>query len=149
MSLRWFDLRKLTIFKLSINKIMLVLTITIISIVLSLWKYIGSTGWEYCNLLVVLEAVCYVVLFLKIDIRENKLINSFAGSTFAVYLLHGYFLIMIRIDKYASMGPLVLVLHILISTTLILIACFAIDRVFKLVFGGLLRKLSAFGKVDY
>ena len=150
MAIRWLDLCNLRIRKLHISKKMLVLIIVSITLVLTLWSYINqNTAWEYCNLFVVAEAFCFVLLFLMIDIKESKFINTIAGSAFSVYLLHGYLLKYIRIDQYASRGPLILVIHLLLSTTIIFIVCFAIDYVIQIVFGKLLRKMSTIGIVNY
>ena len=90
-----------------------------------------------------------MLLFLKFDIKENKYINTIAGSAISVYLLHGYLLKYIGIDQYASMGPLILVLHLILSTAIVFIVCFAIDYVKQVVFGKLMKKLSTIGIVNY
>ena len=129
---------------------MLVLIILSIALVLTVWSYFDQdTAWEYCNLFVVAEAFCFVLLFLKFDIKENKYINTIAGSAISVYLLHGYLLKYIGIDQYASRGPLILVLHLILSTAIVFIVCFAIDFVKQLIFGRFLRKLSSCGIVNY
>ena len=150
MAIRWLDLCDLRIRKLHISRKMLVLIILSIALVLTVWSYFDqNTAWEYCNLFVVAEAFCFVLLFLKFDIKENKFINTIAGSAISVYLLHGYLLKYIGIDQYASRGPLILVLHLILSTAIVFIVCFAIDFVKQLIFGRFLRKLSACGIVNY
>lgn len=45
-------------------------------------------AWEYCNPVIILEAVVIFQIFRQIRLQENKWINSFAKATFSVYLLN-------------------------------------------------------------
>ena len=110
-------------------------------ILMSFWNYWdASTAREYCNPLIVAYAAVLLLLFLKIHIGENKVINKIASCSLSVYIIHGWLFPYLQIEKYINRHPLVLLAHIAISIIIIVIICFIIDSVYKLIFGRLIRK---------
>lgn len=65
------------------------------SITLTIYYYIqsglplaGMVAINYCNPLVIIEAVALLLLFSNLHIRQSNIINYVASSCFAVYLFH-------------------------------------------------------------
>lgn len=49
---------------------------------------IGSVGYAYTNPLIILASVFLFLFFSKLPIKQNKVINSFAASSFSVLIFH-------------------------------------------------------------
>lgn len=88
---------------------------------LMLWIQMGnwlghSTEWsarEYCNPIVIAEAVLLFLLFRQWDIPQNKYINALAKGGFSVFLFHGVLIPLLKIERFAAGNPLLLLLHVL------------------------------------
>lgn len=97
---------------------------------------------EYCNPLVILEAVILFVLFSRLKIGTLKPVNKLAEGVFSVYLLHGLFLPHIQIGKFVQGNSFVMICHIFLSVVAIYLICwivhfiyhFIMDRVFKFLY---------------
>ncbi len=59
-------------------------------------------AWEYCNPLIIIEAVIIFILFSKLIIGVNIIINESAQAFFSVYLLHNWFLPYVGAKKYVQ-----------------------------------------------
>ena len=109
-------------------------------------SFFATSSWEYCNPIVVFEAILMLELFLRFKIGSRKYINSLAKASFTTFLLHGAFLRYLRIEKYAVQAPLVMLLHVLISAIGIYIICYAVHLVYDMItrrfFTALSRKLD-------
>ena len=101
-----------------------------------LWNYfeyslIGRfTAEEYCNPLVISEAVVLFIIFLKINI-QSKIINDLAKGVFTVYLVHGNFLHFIRIDEFVTKGQLIAFIHLMASIVVIYLIGWIINIVYE------------------
>lgn len=108
--------------------------------------YPGHNAWEYCNPIVIHESIIIFLIFRKIDIGANKVINKVAECVFSVFLLHGVFMKHIRIEWFVNGSAIVMLLHILGSSVLIYMICsichFIYSCVEKNVFGILERTVS-------
>lgn len=105
--------------------------------------YTEKTAWEYCNPFVIMTGVCAVLLFRKIQIKNNKLINSLAKGSFTVYLLHSSFITHVDIEKFVNKNIFLLIAHMVISAVLIYLICWVGYLLYakfeKAVFGVLKR----------
>jgi len=69
------------------------------------------SAWMYHNPLVILLAVLIFILFSSCAFK-NKVINELAGASFTCFVLHGYLLNYIAIEKYVVGNLLVMLLHV-------------------------------------
>lgn len=71
----------------------------------------AKSAWEYCNPLVIAEAALAFVLFDRISIGSNSVINSISKCCFTVYLLHETLLSYIPVQSIiAKSTPVALLL---------------------------------------
>lgn len=121
------------------------------TIVLVIWAYINDlvgfgterSAWEYCNPVVILLAVELFKLFSAIQIETSKWINEFAKGAFTVYLLHGYFLPYIQIEKFVQSNSVVMLIHVLLSAIIIYGVCFIVYKFYELVRKPICSRLMA------
>lgn len=103
------------------------------------FKFERNIAWSYCNPLVVLEAILVFVFFLRMDIRPIKWINSLSKSSFTVYLAHGYLIPKIGIKWAVQLKPLLMILHIIISSVAIYLICFLVFLIYDSIIKRILR----------
>lgn len=119
-------------------------------IIIVFWAYRNTyNAYEYCNPVVVIEALSVFLLFLKIKIPEGHLtniINTISKCSFSVYLLHGYFIRYIKIETYVRRRLPEMCLHICVSIGGIVAVCFAIDFVYGLLYGLVKKKVDGIGE---
>lgn len=108
----------------------------------SLHGILGGSAWEYCNPLVVVEAVILLLLFRRLHLPGSKIINTVSKGAFTVYLLHSPFLLYIGIPKAAVASPPLMVLHILLAAVGIYAICFLCYLLYGQVTGPLFRLLE-------
>ena len=105
------------------SSILVVVLLAVISAITG-WAYLDNisgfeaerNAWEYCNPLVIFEAVVVFLLFKNIRNLQSNFINLIARNCFFVYLLHIFFLRYLRINEFVVGNPLILIAHILFST---------------------------------
>lgn len=124
------------------------------AVILMLWgvldAYIGfdveRVAWEYCNPLVIANAVLCFILFSRINIKPNRVINFFAKGVFTVYLLHGWFLPKIKVDWAVQQNVAVMLLHIIAACIAIYLICFVVHIIYSFImdhiFGWLSKKIK-------
>ena len=103
---------------------------------------LGGSAWEYCNPLVVAEAVILLLLFQKLRLGNRKFINAVSKGAFTVYLLHSPFLLYIGIPGAVASAPPLLVLHIFLAFVIIYFICFLCYLLYGKVTGPLFRLLE-------
>lgn len=106
------------------------------------WFWDASTAREYCNPLVIAEAAAAVLLFLKLDLGCNKVINRISTASFSVFLLHTWFFPLLKIELYVTGSLWMMLAHIFVSILAIILVAFIIDAFYKLLFGWLNSKLK-------
>lgn len=121
--------------KISYRKILIAFVVDMVLIfVWSCWSnYLGydeNIALEYCNPLVVLEAVLVFIIFLRIDIGCNKGINKLSVASFSVFLFHGNLINHIKIEWAVKQKVVVIYL-----------ICFGIYVVYDFVTKHFLEKL--------
>lgn len=118
-------------------------------VILFIWgKYDSYTAYEYCNPIVILESAVIFLLFLKLDVRNEKvekIITTVSGCSFTVFLIHGYFITHIAIERYVNQKPVFMVLHILACITGIFCIGFIVDCLYKKLSDPLDSKLRSWG----
>lgn len=101
--------------------------------VIFFWQFIQpQIARSYCNPFVIALAVIIFLLFKRINLK-NKIINNLSKATFTCFLVHNIFLGKIGIAKFVNASPVLLVLHILVSSIGIFLACWVIWTVYDFV----------------
>ena len=103
---------------------------------------LGGSAWEYCNPIVIAEAVILLLLFRKMRLRNNGVINMLAKGAFTVYLLHAAFLPYLAIPKAVSANPVLMLLHMILSSVAIYLICFVCYVIYAKVTGSLFGLLE-------
>lgn len=95
-------------------------------ILLTGWSYFehmenlsNMSGYAYCNPVVIVQSVIIFLLFQKCRL-QSKVINNLSQASFCCYLIHGYFIKDLQIQKYLSYNNLIITLvHVLLCISLI------------------------------
>ncbi|MGN0240417.1 MAG: acyltransferase [Candidatus Weimeria sp.] len=118
-------------------------TLMLNTIILAVWGYLyEENAWEYCNPLVIFQAVVVFLLFKRMQFT-NCLVNKLAKASLCVYLIHGYFLGYLGIGKVVSLqNPLITVLHIVAcGVGIYLIGC-VVNLIYNFVIGFITRPVD-------
>lgn len=111
----------------------LVLINTVWSIAFAKLGYSNGNSWEYCNPLLILQAVLVFEIFRNIKMK-SIVINNIAKASFCVYIIHGYLIGRVGIEKVISFNnPLLTICHIFIVALLIYFAGIIINFVYNFV----------------
>lgn len=73
---------------------------------------------SYCNPLVIIQTVAIFVFFQNLSV-SSRVINTIAGCSFGVYLLHASFFRYCRIERFVTGNPLLIPVHIIATAILI------------------------------
>ncbi len=106
-------------------------------------------AWAYCSPLIVLEALTILLLFLQIDLGENRVINEISTAAFSVYLLHPALLQYLRIAEYTQKTIPVMLLHLAVITTGIITISYIVDKIYRILFSPLLRASKNWGRYEW
>ncbi len=142
--------REENIIKISTKKIIIFLILDII--ILMVWTYLehtltgniinATTAWNYENPLVILEAILFFLLFKRIKIKDNKIINKLALAAFPSYLIHLNLLSYFHIEDYVIRNPIIYLLHEFITVIIIYIISFIIFIIYDFLTKPLFNKIS-------
>lgn len=124
----------------SFKLITAIVTLTILITCISYWN--ENVAWEYCSPFVILQAVCLFLLFSNFNIGSIKLINELSGSVFTCFLIHAPLIFHIYIYKFANMNPIILFLHIVISSLGIYIFSWIVWKCWTLLFKSATRRID-------
>lgn len=117
-----------------INMLVKVVAFIIIGVLITVWSVFDQqTSWEYCNPLIILEAILLFLCFKDIQIRSNKVINNISSSVFTVFLLHTFLLGYIGIESAVKNNPLLMILHIICSSVGIFLICYIVHIIYAAV----------------
>lgn len=114
----------------------IILTLTIIS------RFNEDIAWEYCNPFVIAEAIVIFLIFLRIHINANKIINGLAKSSFSVFLLHSYLLPKEVINKVVQGSIWKMVGGYCVIAITIYLICFIIHKIYDKITAPIFRALS-------
>lgn len=124
-------------------------------VVMIIWSrindYIGylteKTAWEYCNPLVILSAVFIFLLFARLHLGVNRIINKISEGVFSIYLLHSIFLEKIGIEIAVQKNPVILLIHIFVSASLVCCICLFVHQLYSFISKPIFKKLEERVKV--
>lgn len=100
------------------------------------------SAWEYCNPLIIGVSVLVFILFSKLDLGVNRVINTLAEGVFTVFLLHGVFIPYLQIEKFVKGNTFLMILHIAGCAIGLYLICWCIHKVYHLITDPLFKKLS-------
>ena len=93
--------------------------------------HVERNAWEYCNPLVIFQAVIIFTLFMRMKF-VNNVVNKLASAAFCVYLIHGYFISHLKITQVISMqNPLITILHVMACCIGIYLIGFIINLIYS------------------
>lgn len=129
----------------------LVICLIVDVLVLVLWARINDktgffaerSSWEYCNPLIIFEAVIIYVLFNRIKLGVNKVINYLAEGVFTVFLLHQVFIPHLQIEKFVTGNTFIMILHILGCAIILYLGCWVVHKIYQWISGPLFHNLSS------
>lgn len=101
------------------------------------------TAWEYCNPLIIVESVIIFILFSRINLGINKVINYLAEGVFTVFLLHQMFIAHLQIEKFVTGNTVLMLLHILGCMVGLYILCWCVHQIYHWITDPIFRKLSS------
>ena len=104
--------------------------------------FTARSAWEYCNPLVILEAVLLFILFSRLELDVIKPVNKLAEGVFSVYLLHGLFLPHIQIGKFVQGNSFVMICHIFLSVVAIYLICWIVHMIYHFIMDIVFKFLS-------
>ena len=116
------------------------------------WMFLDfNTAGEYCNPLVIMEAILIFVLFAKLNLKTIKPILWLSKASFMVYLIHIYMLHLIPINSFANKNFFIVIAVTIAFAALIYLIGFIINLIYsftiKLFFNKLSKKEKL--KLDY
>lgn len=133
---------------IKIKTIFLIIAFVILVAIIFAGFYLaGSTFLYYNNPFVIAEAIVVFLIFSRINIGYKKWINELAKATFLCFLIHGYLLRYVFIQKFSTGNPLVQILHMLATAVVLYLFCWLIYKLYNLIFGPLFKKLSSIPKM--
>lgn len=133
------------------SRILPVLFITDVGLILA-FIYFGSYFMDhhpymsrmfyYNNPLIIMEAVLLLMMFKRLKIRDNKVINFLARSTFTVYIIHLHAIRILKVGTVMIDDALQMLCFMISIAILIFIICFVCFLVYDQTFGRLLGLIS-------
>jgi len=89
-------------------------------------------AWAYMNPLVISEAILFFLLFRRMKIKNNKVINELAAASFPSYLIHINLLEYFNIEKFVQGNPGILTVHIIGCTVVIYLISYILLKIYQL-----------------
>lgn len=128
---------KTTLKEIKIKKLILFLVINVL--ILTGWSLLNEyTGYfveksalEYCNPLIISNAVIIIMIFMKIRINTNNIINSLAKASFMVYLIQDTCIKRLEIEKFVNKNAFSMLLHMLCSICVIYVIGFFVFIIYN------------------
>ena len=127
-------------YKIKIQRKKMLYCFVICIIALTLWSFIDKfTGylvepnaWEYCNPLVIIEAIILFCIFQSFCFK-SLLINCLSKSCFTMYLLHGLAYRIMDIEYIVNTHPVFMLLYIVLCGVCTYIVCYIIHMMYRIV----------------
>lgn len=129
----------------------LIICLIVNVLVLVLWARINDktgffterSSWEYCNPLIIFEAVIIYVLFSRIKLGVNKGINYLAEGVFTVFLLHQMFIPHLQIRKFVRGNTFIMIFHVFGCALGLYLFCWCVHKIYHWISDPLFKKLSS------
>lgn len=120
-----------------------------VTILIFIWSLICNeltlfrlrSSWEYCNPLVIIQAVLLFVFFNNLTFK-SILINRLAKSTFICFLMHGYILSHIGIKIFVHKPVVIMLLHMLLVSSGIYVLCWIFWYLYDICTRKVVRRLG-------
>lgn len=126
---------------IKINIAIKIVAFIINGVIITIWSVFDQqTAWEYCNPLVIIEAILLFLCFKDINIKNNKVVNSISSSVFSVFLLHTFFLRYIKIEEAVNYSVPLMLVHIICSSVGILFICYLVHLVYSTIMRWIVNK---------
>ena len=108
--------------------------IWIVDVAFIVWiiQYDWNYALEYLSPFVVAQAALLFVIFNRLSI-QSRIINSLAKATFSVYLLNGFMLHYIDVNKIVNQNILVMIIEIAIVAIVIYILCWILEMIYSFI----------------
>ena len=120
----------------SIKKVLswIIFLIWIVDVAIIVWatQYDWNYALEYLSPFVVAQAVLLFVLFSRLSI-QSRIINSLAKATFSVYLLNGFMLQYVDVNKIVNQNILVMIIEIVIVAIVIYVLCWILEMIYSFI----------------
>ena len=104
-------------------------------ILLTIGQYITANVLDYCNVFVVINAVCLFNIFKNIELKNTKIFTFLAKSSFSVFVIHTNYLMLkvfwgkFNIPVLCEQEYLLFLLGVAICVMAMYIACIIIDNI--------------------
>lgn len=123
------------------NKKQLLFCLLMTVLIITGWAFLNEratlfterSAWEYCNPLVIIEAVIIFLLLKNMKPFYSKIVNNLAKGCFTVFLLQNTFIRKLHIDKYINGNVLLLLFHLLLNCVVIYIICWIIYIIYTVI----------------
>lgn len=123
--LREVELERIKLHVLTVSQILFISVISLLA-----W-FNEDVSWSYCSPLVILEAIGFMLIFLKTNIGSIRIINNLSKACFTCFLTHTLFLKFVGIKQFSTGNPIVLIIHVLLSALAIFLACFIVNLAYS------------------
>lgn len=108
-------------------------------------SYVFNTIYRYDNIVNIIGSMFFVMYFTTLKIKNNRIINYIASSTFAVYLIHDNPYIRENLYKIINVWEVrnntFFILHMILSSILIFGICIFIDKIRVVIFNKISYKV--------
>ena len=101
-----------------------------------------TTALNYENPLVILEAILFLLIFKRMNISSNKIINTLALASFPSYLIHINLLEYCFLEKVMEKSLPLLILHMIGVPIIIFLISFILCSFYRIIFDPLFMILS-------
>lgn len=132
------------------NKKQLLFCLLMTILIITGWAFLNEratlfterSAWEYCNPLVIIEAVIIFLVLKDMKPFHSKIVNNLAKGCFTVFLLQNTFIRKLHIDKYINGNVLLLLFHLLLNCVVIYIICWIIYIIYTAITKPFLKMLE-------
>ena len=98
---------------------------------------------SYLNPVVIMSAVSMFCVFKNLHFY-NGIINKLAGSVLTCFLMQGFILQLVNVEKFASGSLFMLIIHLLISFAIILCTSFVLFQLWSLINKMIFKKIDKY-----
>ncbi len=119
-----------------------ILRVCLYLIILVVWAYgemkmgtqfIYMRCWYYCNPIIILLAAELLLVFRGFNAGSKRWINSLAGASFTVYLMHEGFILFLRNENMGEWNIATVFLHLIASVVGIYLICYLVWLVYEFI----------------
>ncbi len=103
-----------------------------VAIIVWIMQYDWNYSLEYLSPFVIIQAALLFVLFSRLNI-QSRIINSLAKATFSVYLLNGYMLHYVDVNKIVAQNIIVMIVEMALVTIVIYLLCWILELIYSFV----------------